>query len=121
MTDNPRYPHTISIKRTVVTDAATPTSPDPFGGGTPAPTTEVVTLYNGIGKNYLERTATVVDGVSVRRFAISIPLDGLSASVTLMKGDDVTITDKHRTLIGRVEDFLPHNLGTTVYWTKVTN
>ena len=121
MIANPRYPHTITIKRTVVTDAATPTSPDPFGGGTPAPTTEIVTLYSGIGKNYLERTATVVDGVSVRRFAISIPLDGLSTSVTLMKGDYVTIIDKHRTLIGRVEDFIPHNLGTTVYWTKVTN
>ena len=64
MIANPRYPHTITIKRTVVTDASTPTSPDPFGGGSPVPTTEIVTLYSGIGKNYLERTATVVDGVS---------------------------------------------------------
>lgn len=118
---NPRYPHTILIKRTIVTDAATPTSPDPFGGGTPAPTTEVVTLYNGEGRNYTEKAATMVDGVAVRRLAISVPFSGVPTSVTFMKGDDVTVTERNRTLVGRVEDSYLGNLGMTIWWTKVTN
>lgn len=121
MTNNPRYPHSILITRNIVTDSSTPVSPDPFGGDTPETETEIETLYQGEGRNYLERTATIVDGVASRRYAISIPFSGVSSDVTFLKGDDVSVIERNRSLVGRVEDSYLGNLGMTVYWNKVTN
>lgn len=103
--DNPRYPHTIKIVRTVLSE-------NPFDDGT-----DEDVLYEGPGRSFTDTTTTgdIVD-VNKRKASIPVRYDVWGAGREPLDGDTIIATVGENSEIGVVRDCEPDNDRSLVYW-----
>ena len=129
-TDNPRFPHALTLTRVTVV----PSEDDPFVGGVDGdPFAEQVsgngrrnandsgssseTLYEGECRSYRNVTTKTRDGVLVSDYVIAMP----RADFAILPGDKVSVVANNRTMTGVVVDSQTTNLGTNVWWNQKEN
>ena len=132
-TENPRFPHTLTLTRVTVVSSADdpfvePAEDDPFAeqGETPVveqgtrtavsssddADTDTETLYEGVCRSYRNVTTKTRDGVLVSDYVIAMP----RVDFAILPGDKVVVVANNRTLEGVVVDSQTTNLGTNNWW-----
>ena len=129
-TDNPRFPHALTLTRVTVV----PSEDDPFVEGVDSdPFAEQVsgngrrnandsgssseTLYEGECRSYRNVTTKTRDGVLVSDYVIAMP----RVDFAILPGDKVSVVANNRTMTGVVVDSQTTNLGTNVWWNQKEN
>lgn len=105
---NPRFPHSLVIRRSVSADSG-----DPFNRS--SDTTD--TLYEGVCRSYRNVMTKTRAGVLVSDYVIAMP----RASFAILPGDRLTVTANNRTMEGKVVDSQTTNFGTNIWWNKKEN
>ena len=104
MLSNPRFPHSVVVKRTPMTgDSFNPTFGDP------------VTILSSECRNSLSTKGNKVAGVLISKYVIALPVH----DVSVLAGDDIYITDTVRTIKGIVVESVIGNIGANIYYDEV--
>ncbi len=120
-TDNPRFPHALTLTRVTVV----PSGDDPFaeqvsGNGKRNANdsgSSSETLYEGECRSYRNVTTKTRDGVLVSDYVIAMP----RADFAILPGDKVSVVANNRTMTGVVVDSQTTNLGTNIWWNQKEN
>lgn len=102
--NNPRYPHTIKIVRTQVTD-------NPFDE-----MEELRVMYEGCGRSYTDTTVTGDKRMDTNRRKAVIPVRYDMWAEAILDGDAITATVGNIVEEGVVKDVEPDNERTVIYW-----
>ena len=104
MIQNPRFPHKVIITRTGERK-------NPFDEA------KEQLIYDGKCRNYISNKPSNAGVVSQSDYTISAPI----IETEIKKGDKVVVTEKVRTIEGRVVDSYVGNIGSNIYWNKDGN
>jgi hypothetical protein len=101
--ENPRFPHTVTIRRTI--------PGDPFGGSS----TDTI-IYGGACRSYTRQTTNDRGEVLTSSRTLAIPVRRGEWVTMPEEGDYIEVTIGSIIEYGRVIDKLPNNFGTDVVW-----
>ena len=133
-TVNPRFPHSLTLKRVTVVSSTDdpfvdPVEDDPFAeqsatpaveqqsGTTETADVETETLYEGECRSYRNVVTKTRDGVLVSDYVIAMP----RVDFAILPGDKVSVVANNRTMEGVVVDSQTTNLGTNIWWNQKEN
>ena len=111
--DNPRFPHTVTIKRLDVSD--NPFQEEEDEDYVPE---ETKILYTGPGRVFTDTTTTGNDDMSLNRRKCSIPVRFDKWKYEVLDGDTIEVKVGNIEYSGVIRDVEPDNDRTLVYWER---